>query len=91
MAHRIDPWTGKISPHHGVRYDGDRMLFSVRLVPGKTALLTLDRSASAPGESAPALTETVQEITQWSATVESWDAGELWTITEDRGRGYETL
>jgi hypothetical protein len=89
-AHRIDPWTGEIRPHQGVRYDGDRTLLSVRLAPGETALLTLDRSASHPVASAPPVVDTVTEITQWSITVESWDAGELETITEDRGLGYQT-
>jgi hypothetical protein len=89
-AHRIDPWTGQIRPHHGVRYDADRTLLSVRLAPGETALLTLDRSAPPTTESAPHVTETVQEITEWSISVESWDAGGLETITEDRGLGYQT-
>ncbi len=34
--------------------------------------------------------ETVAELPEWTIAVESWDAGELELITEDRGLGYET-
>jgi hypothetical protein len=63
---------------------------SVTLNPGETALLTLDRSAAAAVESTPASPETLAEITDWRIVVESWDAGELQLITEDRGLGYQT-
>jgi hypothetical protein len=89
-AHRIDPWTGEIRPHHGVRHDGDRTLLTVRLAPGETALLTLDRSAPNAGASPLPVAETVEQIAEWSISVESWDAGELETIVEDRGLGYQT-
>jgi hypothetical protein len=89
-VHRIDAWTGAVHPHSGVRRDGDRTIVSVTLNPGETALLTLDRSAAAAVESTPASPETLAEITDWRIVVESWDAGELQLITEDRGLGYQT-
>lgn len=89
-VHRIDGWTGAVRPHSGVRQDGDRTLVAVSLAPGETALLTLDRSASPALESRPASRETVAELSDWSIAVESWDAGELKLITEDRGLGYVT-
>ena len=89
-AYRIDGWTGDIRPHRGVRRDGDRTLISVTLAPGETALFTLDRSAAHEADSAPVPPETAAEIREWTIAVESWDAGELQVITEDRGLGYET-
>ena len=89
-AYRIDGWTGQIRPHTGVRQDGGRTLLAVTLAPGETALLTLDRSAPAAPASRLAPPETVAELPEWSIAVESWDAGELKVITEDRGLGYQT-
>ena len=89
-VHRIDGWTGAIRQHTGVRADGARTIVTVTLSPGETALLTLDRSATAPPESTPVSPETVAELTEWAIAVESWDAGELELITEDRGLGYQT-
>jgi hypothetical protein len=60
------------------------------LVPGETALLTLDRSAAAAPKSPPPSRETIKEITEWTIAVESWNAGGLESITEDRGLGYQT-
>jgi hypothetical protein len=62
----------------------------VTLTPGETALLTLDRSATAAPASLAASPETVARLSDWAIAVESWDAGELELITEDRGLGYET-
>lgn len=89
-VHRIDGWTGAVRPHSGVRQDGDRTVVTLSLNPGETALLTLDRSATAAPDSMPAPRETVAEISEWTITVESWDAGDLELITEDRGLGYQT-
>jgi hypothetical protein len=89
-AYRIDAWTGDVRPHQGVRRDGDRTLLAVALNPGETALLTLDRSAPPAPESAVPAFEVAAEIPSWDITVESWDAGELQVITEDRGLGYQT-
>ena len=88
--HRIDGWTGTVRPHAGVRQDGERTIVTVTLAPGETALLTLDRSAAAAPASTPASPETVAELPEWAIAVESWDAGELQLITEDRGLGYQT-
>ena len=88
-VHRIDAWSGDVRPHAGVRHDGDRTLVTVPLAPGETALLTLDRSARG-GRGVRGAPETVAEIAEWAIAVESWDAGELQLITEDRGLGYET-
>ncbi len=63
---------------------------TVTLAPGETALLTLDRSVAAAAGSVPGSSETLAESAEWSIVVESWDAGELQLITEDRGLGYET-
>ena len=89
-VHRIDGWTGIIRPHCGVRQDGERTVVTVSLAPGETALFTLDRSAAAAAESAPATPEVLLELPEWSTAVESWDAGDLELITEDRGLGYVT-
>jgi alpha-L-rhamnosidase len=89
-VHRIDGWTGAIRPHSGVRPDGEHTAVTVTLAPGETALLTLDRSVPAAPESRPAAGETVAEVPEWTITVESWDAGALEVIAEDRGLGYET-
>ena len=89
-VHRIDGWTGRSVPHPGVRQDGERTIVAVTLAPGETALLTLDRSAEPAPASAPAVSETVAELPEWTIAVESWDAGEPELITEDRGLGYET-
>ncbi|MFB4280318.1 glycosyl hydrolase [Nonomuraea sp. MTCD27] len=89
-AHRIDAWTGDLRPHRGVRHDAGRTIVTVTLAPGQTALLTLDRSAAQPAGSDPVTPEPVREIDEWTIAVESWDAGEVEVITEDRGLGYET-
>ena len=89
-VHRIDGWTGIVRPHSGVRRRGERTVVAVTLAPGETALLTLDRSAESATASTPASPETVAELPAWAIAVESWDAGELELITEDRGLGYQT-
>jgi len=89
-AYRIDGWTGSIRPHRGLRYADDRTLVRLRLDPGETALITIDRSAGAVAGSEPPTYEQVAEISTWDIAVESWDAGELQLITEDRGLGYVT-
>ncbi|MFL6027446.1 MAG: hypothetical protein ACJ72K_10950, partial [Friedmanniella sp.] len=89
-VHRIDAWTGGLRPHSGTRQDGDRTVVTVRLAPGETALLTLDRSAPARPASSPTTPEIVGELAEWAIAVESWDAGDLEVITEDRGLGYQT-
>jgi hypothetical protein len=89
-VHRIDAWTGAVHPHAGVGQDGDRTIVTARLAPGETALLTLDRSVEAAPASSAGAPEPVAELTEWTIAVESWDAGELQVITEDRGLGYQT-
>ncbi|MEU7745862.1 glycosyl hydrolase [Nonomuraea sp. NPDC049158] len=89
-AHRIDAWTGDIRPHPGLRHEAGRTLLSVSLAPGETALFTIDRSAREPAGSEPVQPYLLQEITEWTTTVESWDAGGFEVISEDRGLGYET-
>ncbi|MFG1964844.1 glycosyl hydrolase [Nonomuraea sp. NPDC049028] len=89
-AHRIDPWTGDIHPHPGIRHEAGRTIITVSLAPGETALFTIDRSAREPASSEPVEPRLLQEIAEWTTTVESWDAGELEVISEDRGLGYET-
>ena len=86
----IDGWTGAVRPHRGVRIEGGQTVITLRLAPGETALLTLDRSAAPGPDSAPPQCETVVELDRWTTTVESWDAGDLQLITEDRGLGYVT-
>jgi hypothetical protein len=89
-VHRIDPWSGDLHAHSGVRSDGSRTLVTVRLVPGETALLTLDRAAEPAPDSAPVALEVVGELADWTVAVQSWDAGEPEVIIEDRGLGYVT-
>ncbi len=88
-VHRIDGWSGVVRPHSDATTAGDRTLVTLTLAPGETALLTLDRSA-APAPAAPVEPELITELREWAITVESWNAGELQLITEDRGLGYET-
>jgi len=87
--YRVDPWSGGVVEHRGVRVEGDRTVLSVALSPGEIALLTVDRS-QAPTGSERAERETLHRIDDWSISVESWDAGEDELIVEDRGLGYET-
>jgi hypothetical protein len=87
-VHRIDAWTGAVRPHQGVRHHGERTIVTVALAPGETTLLILDRSTANAPESIPAGLKTVAELPEWSVAVESWDAGDLTLITQDRGLGY---
>ena len=93
-AYAIDGWTGALRPHRGVRRssgaEGDRTILTLTLAPGETMLLTLDRSAAPGDDSRPPVVETVAELGPWATAVESWDAGELQVISEDRGLGYVT-
>ena len=92
-VHRIDPWTAALRQHQGVRYDGDRTIVMIELAPGETSLFTIDRSADGGAgltESAPARTQSIADLADWTISVESWDAGEPDVITEDRGLGYQT-
>ena len=87
--YRVDPWTGAVAEHRGVRVDGDRTLVTVALAPGETALFTVDRSQR-PADSDSAAREVLQQVDGWTIKVESWDAGEDELIVEDRGLGYES-
>ncbi|WP_243228367.1 glycosyl hydrolase [Microbacterium sp. CIAB417] len=87
--YRIDPNTGEMTPHRGVRTANENTVMTVTLAPGESALFTIDRSASAVA-SAPEQASTLTEIDRWDIAVESWDAGENELIVEDRGLGYET-
>ena len=89
-VHRIDAWTGAVHQHSGVDQHGDRTIVTVRLAPGETALLTLDRSVAPTPASIVSPPEIVAELVEWDIAVESWDAGDLQVITEDRGLGYQT-
>ncbi|MCW4385700.1 glycosyl hydrolase [Salinibacterium sp. SYSU T00001] len=87
-VHRIDAWTGDLTPHGDVRTVDGRTVVRAELSPGEIGLWTLDRSAShGAGAERSAI---VAELGEWSIRVESWDAGENELITEDRGLGYET-
>jgi hypothetical protein len=94
-VHRIDTWAGTVHRQGGVRHQGDRTLVTVRLQPGETAFLTLERSAIDGSADAADLPEVgyehIAELTEWRIAVESWDAGEPETITENRGLGYESV
>jgi hypothetical protein len=89
-VHRIDGWTGDLRPHPWVQQDGGRTLVTVTLAPGETALFTLDRSTSAGSSGTWSAPETVAELPEWTIAVESWDAGDLEVVTEDRGLGYDS-
>jgi hypothetical protein len=86
---RVDPWSGAVHPHAGVRYEAGRTIVSLDLDPGETALLVLDRT-EAPAVSRAATSDDVLRIMKWHTRVESLDAGEPRVITEDRGLGYVT-
>lgn len=89
-VHRIDGWTGAIRPHRGTQTDGNRTMITLTLAPGETALLTIDRSTDPAADSTPTRRHLVAELAEWTVAVESWDAGDLTVITEDRGLGYVT-
>jgi hypothetical protein len=90
-VYRVDVWTGAIRPHTGsVQQAQGRSIITVDLSPGETALFTLDRSGPGPSDFNPARSETLAELSEWTITVESWDAGDSELITEDRGLGYVT-
>jgi hypothetical protein len=89
-VHRIDGWTGDVRPQAGVRQEGGRTILTVALRPGETALLTLDRSATPATDATASRPTTIADLGEWTVAVESWDAGELKLITEDRGLGYQT-
>lgn len=87
-AHRLDVWSGELRPAAAMP-DGGSTVVEIALAPGEVAIVVLDRAAE-PLESPTPTQHVVSEVTGWSAAVESWDAGELEVITEDRGLGYET-
>lgn len=88
-AHRLDVWSGELRPHAGVVLDGASTVVEIALAPGEVAVVVLDRSAR-PVATPTSTREMVTELTGWSCAVESWDAGAMEVITEDRGLGYET-
>lgn len=88
-VHRVDPNTGELAPHAGVRGEDARTIVTLGLEPGESALLVIDRS-SAPAESSPQASTTITELEHWTIAVESWDAGPDELIVEDRGLGYST-
>ncbi len=89
-VHRVDGWSGSVRPHAGARQDAGRTLVTVTLAPGETALLTLDRGTPAAADGTPTSPEVLLDLDRWTMAVESWDAGELQLVTEDRGLGYQT-
>lgn len=88
---RVDPWTG--SRHAGEsehRPDGRTALRTV-LQPGESAVFIVDRDAESRSyRSSRRVVRPVVELNDWAIAVESWDAGGIETITEDRGKGYQT-
>ena len=88
-VHRIDPWTGQLSAHRGVHTDGDRTVITVELAPGQTALFTIDATGTLQ-ICPPPTTTCLAQLESWDITVNSWDAGQVLTLTEDRGLGYTT-
>ncbi|WP_198426036.1 MULTISPECIES: hypothetical protein [Microbacterium] len=85
--HRLDPSTGALRPHRGVRSDGDRTVVELTLAPGEIAVMVLDRTTDA-ADAAPAVFTEVVRADAWRLVVESWDAGEPEVLAEDRGLGY---
>lgn len=58
----------------------------IDLEPGESTIVTFS-----PQQASRVLTkELVGTLDDWYLTVESWDAGDLEVITEDRGKGYVT-
>lgn len=70
--------------------EGGRTKVCLHLLPGETALLVIDCSET-PKEMKPPKIEKIDLSDKWSLTVESWGAGEVKEIKEDRGLGYETV
>lgn len=87
-VHRVDPWRGTLSTYASeVAADG-RLVVSVELHPGEVAYFTVDHTDPTGGT--PTSESVVTTLDDWQISVESWDAGELEVITEDRGLGYVT-
>jgi hypothetical protein len=76
--HRIDTQAGSITLHR-----------ASRAREGRTTLFRLDRAVD-PRSLQPAIlsAHTAAKLSEWDLTVESWDAGDIEVITEDRGLGY---
>jgi hypothetical protein len=87
-VHRVDPWRGTLSPYAGELGDDGRLVVSVTLHPGEVAYFTVDHRGAVGG--VPASESVVTTLDDWQISVESWDAGDLEVITEDRGLGYVT-
>ncbi|MGW0704443.1 glycosyl hydrolase [Streptomyces sp. NPDC002643] len=88
-AYRVDAWSGGVRQHPATRAENGRTVLTVSLHPGETALFTVDRSNpffDAVRESSAE----VAQLSDWTITVESWDAGANEVIVEDRGHGYIT-
>jgi hypothetical protein len=87
--HRIDTQAGSTTLDRASRAREGRTKLDVRLSPGETALFMLDRAVDL-GSLRPANRSalTAAKLSEWDLTVESWDAGEVEVITEDRGLGY---
>ena len=87
-VHRVDPWRGTLSPYAAELGPDGRLVVSVTLDPGEVAFFTVDRRGQVGG--AATAESVVTTLDDWQVSVESWDAGELELITEDRGLGYVT-
>ncbi len=87
-VHRVDPWRGTLTPYAASLGDDGRLVVSVTLEPGEVAYFTVDHRGPVGG--IPTSESVVTTLDDWQISVESWDAGELEIITEDRGLGYVT-
>ncbi|MGV8850313.1 MAG: glycosyl hydrolase [Propionibacteriaceae bacterium] len=86
-VHRVDAWRGTASTYAADVAEG-RLVISVELHPGEVAYFTVDHMGPVGG--VPASEMVVTRLDDWQISVESWDAGELEVIEEDRGLGYVT-
>ncbi len=88
---RHDPWRGTLDEWAQACSDGGRTAVTVELAPGETALFTIDRGAS-PRADTPRMSHVERgTIDSWKIRVESWDAGPVDIVEQDRGRGYRTV
>jgi len=91
VVFRHDPWRGEIREWTDARAENGRTHVTVELAPGETALFTLDRGARPPVATSPLREMELVQIEQWDIRIESWDAGPVEVVREDRGRGDETV
>lgn len=87
-VYRVDPDCPTVRPV-SAKASAGRTKVALHLSPGETALLILDKKE--PARTIQQAKVKTVEVSDWNLVVESWGAGEIEEIKEDRGKGYETV